>query len=113
VENVLMGKRCKPEEVKQIPALRPLHVADAHVICGMNTEEFTQSELESEELRFDAHEFDGLRDELTGAAQTWLRRADEFIRDNPWLCVAIAAGVGCAVACALRSGSTGEEQEVA
>lgn len=79
----------------------------------MNTEEFTQSELETEELYFDAHEFDGLRDEFAGVAQTWLKRADEFVRDNPWLCVGIAAGVGCAVACALRSGGDVEEKEVA
>lgn len=79
----------------------------------MNTEEFTQSEMETEELRFDAHEFDGLREELADAAQTWLRRADEFIRENPWLCIAVAAGVGCAVACALRRSSMEEEQEVA
>ena len=77
----------------------------------MNTEEFTQTELESEELDFDAHEFDGLRDELSGVAESWLKRADEFIRDNPWLCVAIAAGIGCGVAAALRAGSDGEVAE--
>jgi ElaB/YqjD/DUF883 family membrane-anchored ribosome-binding protein len=80
----------------------------------MNTEELTQSEMESDQLNFDAHEFDGLREEFAGMAQTWLKRADEFVRGNPWLCIGIALGAGCAVAYALRSGkSETEEREVA
>jgi ElaB/YqjD/DUF883 family membrane-anchored ribosome-binding protein len=79
----------------------------------MNTEEFAQSEKESEQLDFDAHEFDGLRDEFAGIAQTWLKRTDAFVRDNPWLCIAVAAGVGCAIACALRSNSEEDTGDVA
>ncbi|HMJ89629.1 MAG TPA: hypothetical protein VK530_07415 [Candidatus Acidoferrum sp.] len=67
--------------------------------------------MESDQMDFDAHEFDGLRKELAGAAQHWLKGADAFIRANPWLCIAIAAGVGCAVACAIRSNRTEEEEE--
>lgn len=74
----------------------------------MKAEEMTQTELEAEELDFDAHEFDGLREEFSGMAESWLKRADAFVRDNPWLCIAIAAGVGCAVAAALREGDGDE-----
>ncbi len=68
----------------------------------MNTEEFAQLETKTEGLKFDAHEFDGLRDEFAGVAETWLKRADEFVRKNPWLCIALAAGIGCGAAMVMR-----------
>jgi ElaB/YqjD/DUF883 family membrane-anchored ribosome-binding protein len=77
----------------------------------MNTEEFTQSEPETEKLQFDEHEFDGLRGEFAGLAQTWLKRGETFVHENPWLCIAIAAGAGFALAYALRSGASQDEEE--
>lgn len=67
----------------------------------MKTEERPQTT--PEELRFDAHEFDGLRDELAAQAEGLFAKADEFIRDNPWLCIGIAAAAGCAVAYLLNN----------
>jgi ElaB/YqjD/DUF883 family membrane-anchored ribosome-binding protein len=78
----------------------------------MNAEEMTQSEVESEELNFDAHEFDGLRDEFAGMAEGWLQKADVFIQQNPWLCIAIATGVGCALGAAIRAACDSESDPV-
>jgi ElaB/YqjD/DUF883 family membrane-anchored ribosome-binding protein len=71
----------------------------------MNTEEMAREEKERP-LNFDAHEFDGLRDALEKEAQGIFTRVDQFIRDNPWLCIGIAAAAGLAVACAVRKGSS-------
>ena len=68
----------------------------------MNTEEFTQTKFESKPTDYDAHEFDGLRDELSGVAESWLKRADAFVRENPWVCIALAVGIGCGAAIAMR-----------
>lgn len=69
----------------------------------MKTEEFTQSEVRPDELHFDAHEFDGLRDDFATVAETWLKRADRFVHENPWLCIGIAAAAGCALVYVLKN----------
>jgi len=67
----------------------------------MNTEELTQ-EHAGKSLHFDAHEFDGLRDALEKEAEGIFIRLDQYIRENPWMCIGVAAAAGFAVACATR-----------
>ena len=50
-------------------------------------------------LQFDAHEFDGLREALEKEAEGILAKVDLYIRENPWLCIGVAAAAGFAVAC--------------
>ena len=64
----------------------------------MDTEELTREQTH-QPLHFDAHEFDGLRDALEKEAEGIFSRLDEFIRENPWLCMAAAAAVGVTVGC--------------
>ena len=76
----------------------------------MNTEEMTGEERERP-LHFDAHEFDGLRDALEKEAEGVFARIDQFVRENPWLCIGIASAAGLALACAIRkNGSTPAEE---
>lgn len=63
----------------------------------MTTEGFEGTTARAEPLHFDAHEFDGLRDELEQQAETLLKRTDQFVRANTWLCIALAVGLGCAL----------------
>ena len=62
----------------------------------MNTEESVQ-EGAGRALHFDAHEFDGLRDALEKEAEGVFGRIDEFVRENPWLCIGLAAAAGVAL----------------
>ena len=64
----------------------------------MNTEDVTQTRNPAEELHFDAHEFDGLREVAEACAGTLLERTDRFVRSNPWLCATVALALGCALA---------------
>lgn len=73
----------------------------------MKSEELTQEQAR-EPLQFDGHEFDGLRETLEKDAATILAKADQYIRENPWLCIGIAAAVGFAVACATQKRSPRE-----
>jgi len=58
-----------------------------------------------EELRFDAHEFDGLREDFANAtADTVLRSAERFIKENRWLCLGLAAAAGVALVYAILQG---------
>jgi ElaB/YqjD/DUF883 family membrane-anchored ribosome-binding protein len=67
----------------------------------MNTEELIQENAgKKKSLHFDAHEFDGLRDALEKEAETMFARLDQYIRENPWTCIGLAAAAGFAVACA-------------
>jgi ElaB/YqjD/DUF883 family membrane-anchored ribosome-binding protein len=75
----------------------------------MKAEELARSDVVPEDLNFDAHEFDGLRDDLAAAAETWLKRVDRFVQENPWVCIGIAAAAGCALACALRKSGQASE----
>ncbi len=52
-------------------------------------------------MHFDAHEFDGLR-ALEQEGQSVFAKGDQFVRRNPWLCIALAAAAGVSLACALR-----------
>ena len=65
----------------------------------MDTEELTR-EQPDKTMHFDAHEFDGLRDALEKEAQGIFTRLDEFIRENPWVCIGAATAVGMALGCA-------------
>jgi ElaB/YqjD/DUF883 family membrane-anchored ribosome-binding protein len=83
----------------------------------MNTEELR--ERTEETLHFDAHEFDGLRDTLEREAEGFFARADQFIRENPLLCIGLAAAAGfgltVALGCAHRKeakSNPGSEQEI-
>ena len=78
----------------------------------MKTEEFAQAEAAiGEGLNFDAHEFDGLRDDFAAAAETWLKRVDRFVQDNPWLCIGMAAAAGCTLAYVLRKSALSEARK--
>jgi ElaB/YqjD/DUF883 family membrane-anchored ribosome-binding protein len=68
----------------------------------MNAEELVEPNIGAEQTDFDAHEFDGLREDFERRAENFLEKADEFVRQNPWLCLAVAASAGCAVAYWLR-----------
>lgn len=67
----------------------------------MTKEQLSQNEPH-DVLHYDAHEFDGLRNALDEEAQTLLRKADEFVRGNAWLCAGIAVAAGVALGCLLR-----------
>ena len=69
----------------------------------MNAEELTQPQATSGEMKFDAHEFDGLRDEFALKAENWLKRADQLVQENPWLCIAVAAAAGVALGAIVRN----------
>jgi len=73
----------------------------------MNTEEL--QEEQDEALQFDAHEFDGLRDALEKDAEGFFRRVDQFVRENPLLCIGIAAAVGFALSGTLARKTRKEE----
>jgi ElaB/YqjD/DUF883 family membrane-anchored ribosome-binding protein len=75
----------------------------------MNAEELAETQLRAEELNFDAHEFDGLRENGRASATAWLRQADRFVRDNPWLCIGIAAAAACAVGWAMAGRDSSDE----
>lgn len=67
----------------------------------MDTEELIQEQT-GKPLHFDAHEFDGLRDALEKEAEGVFARLDQYIRENPWICIGVAAAAGLAVGCATR-----------
>jgi ElaB/YqjD/DUF883 family membrane-anchored ribosome-binding protein len=71
----------------------------------MNSEELTQEKVE-DPLKFDAHEFDGLREALEKEAEGIFARVDEYIRENPWACMGIAAAAGFAAACVITKSSS-------
>ena len=73
----------------------------------MNTEELIQEQV-GDALKFDAHEFDGLREALEREAEGIFGKVDQYIRDNPWLAIGIAAAAGFAVACAIGRTSSRE-----
>jgi hypothetical protein len=104
------GKVSYKNCVKIFRSLRWLNVAEYDVISIMKTEETAQPQIERE-LQFDAHEFDGLREDLAAAAEGWLKKAEQFVRDNPWVCIAAAAGIGCALAYALRQSGRSEDDD--
>jgi len=58
----------------------------------MKTEGTIQESTE-EHLRFDAHEFDGLRDDFNGRGHL-IEKADRFVRENPWTCLGLALIAG-------------------
>jgi ElaB/YqjD/DUF883 family membrane-anchored ribosome-binding protein len=60
----------------------------------MKTEGMIQ-ELTDEDMRFDAHEFDGLRE--SDETQTLLAKADRLAREHPWTCLGLAMLAGFAV----------------
>ena len=76
----------------------------------MSTEELRQEQAEKS-LHFDAHEFDGLRDALEKEAESIFARLDQYIRDNPWTCIALAAAAGFAVASIARKPSSRDPAE--
>ncbi len=78
----------------------------------MNTEELAE-EKAGKPLHFDAHEFDGLRDALEKEAEGMFAKIDGFVRENPWLCIGVAAAAGLALACATRSPARSTPQDVA
>ena len=65
--------------------------------------------MKTEELRgyadetphFDAHEFDGLREALEKEAEGAFAHVDKFVRENPFLCMGIAAAAGFAIAASI------------
>lgn len=61
----------------------------------MNAEETREQKENS--LHFDAHEFDGLREALEREAEGIMGRLDQFVRENPMLCIGIAAAAGFTV----------------
>ena len=67
----------------------------------MSTEELTQERI-GDPLQFDAHEFDGLREAIEKEAEGILAKVDEYIRENPWLCIGLAVGAGIAIGCMTR-----------
>jgi ElaB/YqjD/DUF883 family membrane-anchored ribosome-binding protein len=77
----------------------------------MNAEELAETQLRAEELNFDAPEFDGLREGGKGSATAWLREADRFVRDNPWLCIGIVAAAACALGWAMAPKSSRAKRE--
>ena len=87
---------------------RQLRVCTRVVICSMKTEELAQEPVH-DPLQFDAHEFDGLREAFEKDAQGMLAKMDHYIRDNPWLCIGLAAVAGFAVACATQRRSSPEK----
>lgn len=74
----------------------------------MNTEELAKEQA-GRPLQFDAHEFDGLRDALEKEAEGLLGKVDQFVRENPWTCIAIAAAAGLTLSCLLRRNGTTPE----
>jgi ElaB/YqjD/DUF883 family membrane-anchored ribosome-binding protein len=78
----------------------------------MNTEELREQTENT--MHFDAHEFDGLREALENEGGTFLGQIDRFIRDNPFLCLGIAAAAGFGLAIAIGSqGRPGRASETA
>lgn len=76
----------------------------------MSTEELTQEQA-GKSLDFDAHEFDGLRDALEKEAESLVAQVDQYIRENPWKCLALAAAAGFAVAALVRKTSSRHSAE--
>ncbi len=66
----------------------------------MNMEEQTAERATAS--HYDAHEFDGLRDDLDSEVEGILGQIDGYIRANPWVTLAVAGAVGIAVGRALR-----------
>ena len=62
----------------------------------MNTGELAE-EKPDRPLNFDAHEFDGLREAIEKEAEGMLGKIDQFVRENPWLCIGMAAAAGLAL----------------
>ena len=69
----------------------------------MNTGELAE-EKPNRPMHFDAHEFDGLRDALEKEAEGMIGKVDQFVRENPWLCIGIAAAAGLALSYLSRQG---------
>lgn len=67
----------------------------------MSTEELTR-ERTGDSLQFDAHEFDGLREAIEKEAEGILAKVDEYVRENPWVCIGLAVGAGIAIGCLTR-----------
>jgi ElaB/YqjD/DUF883 family membrane-anchored ribosome-binding protein len=67
----------------------------------MKTEELAQEQV-GDPLQFDAHEFDGLREAFEKEAEGIFAKVDQYIRENPWVCIGLAAAAGFAVACIPR-----------
>ena len=67
----------------------------------MDTEELRENAEEM--LHFDAHEFDGLRDVLEKEAEGLFGHVDQFVRNNPLVCIGIAAAAGFAIAATIGS----------
>jgi len=67
----------------------------------MKTEEMTQKSP-ADQLPFDGHEFDGLREVLEHDAETAFGKLDQYIRQHPWMCMALAATAGFALVQAVR-----------
>ena len=78
----------------------------------MSTEELTQ-EKTGDPLQFDAHEFDGLREAIEKEAEGILAKVDEYVRENPWLCIGVAVGAGIAIGCLTRKGGPRKSTEKA
>ena len=76
----------------------------------MNTEELTDKKNEPS-TPFDAHEFDGLRQALEEEAAGLLGKVDEYVRQNPWLAIGVAAAAGFLVAYAARGRSWSREHQ--
>jgi ElaB/YqjD/DUF883 family membrane-anchored ribosome-binding protein len=77
----------------------------------MSTEELAEEQA-GRPLQFDAHEFDGLRDALEKEAEGIIGKVDEFIRANPWTCIAIAAAAGIALSCMVRRSGRDATEEL-
>jgi ElaB/YqjD/DUF883 family membrane-anchored ribosome-binding protein len=67
----------------------------------MNTEELR--DYAEETLHFDAHEFDGLREVLEKEAEGLFGHVDQFVRNNPLICIGIATAAGFAIAATIGS----------
>jgi hypothetical protein len=98
---LLGGENLQGQKDGKFPPISFLHVRKLNV-TGMDVVfdmkmEGTQLEDAVDEMHFDAHEFDGLREEMAIAANTWLKQADRFVRANPWISVIGAAALACAV----------------
>lgn len=75
----------------------------------MNTEELR--EQAEDFLNFDAHEFDGLRDALEQEAKGLFAKADQFVRENPLLCMGLAMAAGLTVSALLARRCGAEQSE--
>ena len=71
----------------------------------MKTEELAQERM-GDPLQFDAHEFDGLREAIEREAEGIVAKVDQYIRENPWLCIGVAVGAGIAIGCITRKSTS-------